>query len=152
MKKSKKRKKRSRERGKSKPIADDTRQLIICIRVAQDLQQMGFLPKGDKGTLGPRAINMLVEHVMGDRFDELYRASKRYGHGLLATAGRTKTAIDATMAYHKLKSENAGKPPDINQLEKEFLRFRPGYLIDKRTLRYIAKKQNLELSRLREVK
>ena len=134
-----------RSRGKNIPIADDTMQLIMRIRLCQTVQQAGVLVGKEEKTYVESSISPgLIAHAMQDRLEELCRASKRIrsvdGLGV-NTSARHRESVTAYLNFGR---ENKGRRPTMEGWLEEFKKLHnEGYRIDMRTFRWIAKTTGL---------
>jgi hypothetical protein len=142
-------------RGPSRKVASDTFLLIYHIRRFQQGQQQGTFPKGGVRTrnyIDKLILPRLLEHALSNRFDELYRASKKYRIEMLPGVQCSQARSEIAVANYKYKKVN-GRPPTIKEWRAEYLAMRnPGYQIDMKTFRWIAKQTGLPWTRLRKVK
>lgn len=133
-------------------MASDTLNLIIHIRNFQ--QQEGVFPEGSArrtNYIDKLILPGLLEHALSNRFDELYRASKKYPV-LSERDPRSQALREIGIANHKFWKAN-GRAPNMKEWRAEYLAMRnPGYQIDVKTFRWIAKQTRLSWTRLRKVK
>jgi hypothetical protein len=139
-------------RGPGRKVASDTLNLIIHIRNFQ--QQEGVFPEGSArrtNYIDKLILPGLLEHALSNRFDELYRASKKYPV-LSERDPRSQALREIGIANHKFWKAN-GRAPNMKEWRAEYLAMRnPGYQIDVKTFRWIAKQTRLSWTRLRKVK
>jgi hypothetical protein len=139
-------------RGLGRKVASDTLNLIIHIRNFQ--QQEGVFPEGSArrtNYIDKLILPGLLEHALSNRFDELYRASKKYPV-LSERDPRSQALREIGIANHKFWKAN-GRAPNMKEWRAEYLAMRnPGYQIDVKTFRWIAKQTRLSWTRLRKVK
>jgi hypothetical protein len=142
-------------RGPSKKVYPDTVKLMLAIRIFQDYQRKGYIPEGSakaKKYIDKLISPALVKHALAYRFDELYRASKKYALVGIAGVPRSQPRREIGMANAKYRMEN-GRPPTMEEWRKEYLAMRnPGYEIDMKTFRWIAKQTGQPWTRVRKVK
>jgi hypothetical protein len=146
----KKRKKR-KVRGPGRKVASDTLNLILGIRNFQ--QQEGVFPEGSArrtNYIDKLILPGLLEHALSNRFDELYRASKKYPV-LSERDPRSQALREIGIANHKFWKAN-GRAPNMKEWRAQYLAMRPGYRICMRTFRWMAKQTRLPWTRLRKVK
>ena len=141
-------------RGPGRKVAGDTLMLIQWIRMFQEMRQDGE-PEGSaamqkfiKKLIAPG----LVAHALSNRFDELYRASEKYGLGMLSGEPCSQAHREIGIANWKYQKVN-GRPPTMKEWRAEYLAMRnPGYRVDMRTFRWIAKQTGWSWTRVRSIR